>query len=449
LTRPCAVIVLATNPGDRMRSLVPKPLHQIGYVPMLHHTIASTQVLAPEKMVVVAGRGADFLARAAWEVDQSIDIVVAMLWHGTAHAVFQAHTSLNGFEGDLVILSADTPFIGKETFSAIQSCRDDLDVVALGFEASDPSENGRMIVSPGGRLEAIVEATDATPEQLDLTLCSSGVIAGDCRAIFDLLNETTAENARAEYYLGDVVRLASVKGLRCGVVMCDEFEATAINDRVQLAEAEQTFQTRARKHAMLSGATLIDPSTVFFSIDTKIGMDVTVEPNVIFRPGTVVENGMYIESGTILPSRKKTRMQNDQPKTNAQDVFLCHGVEDKKEVREVYNFLKDNGISSWLDEINIPLGADWNIEIRKAIKNVKIVLVLLSRKSVAKTGYLQKEIRFALDRADEMPDGSVFIIPVRLDDCELPERLSKWQRLDWDDAGSGSRLVNDLRTLLE
>lgn len=126
-------------------------------------------------------------------------------------------------------------------------------------------------------------------------------------------------------------------------------------------------------------------------------------------------------------------------------VFLCHGSEDKPGIRELYVRLQnESGIKPWLDEIDIPAGADWEATIRHAVRDSHIVLACLSRSSVGKTGFLQKEIRFVLDRADEKPDGARFVFPVRLDDCELPERLRKWQATDLYRAGGYERLISAL-----
>lgn len=112
-------------------------------------------------------------------------------------------------------------------------------------------------------------------------------------------------------------------------------------------------------------------------------------------------------------------------------VFLCHGSEDKPTVRKIYFALREDGINPWLDEMDILPGQNWDAEIKRAVKLSDAILVCLSSKSVRKEGYLQKEIKFALDVADEKPDGTIFIIPIKLDECELPQRLQHWQYTKW------------------
>lgn len=108
-------------------------------------------------------------------------------------------------------------------------------------------------------------------------------------------------------------------------------------------------------------------------------------------------------------------------------VFLCHSRDDKAEVRQLYRRLVDDGFEAWLDEEKLIPGQDWDLEIRKAVRSTDVVMVCLSDSSVTKSGYAQKEIRFSLDVADEQPEGTIFIIPIRLDECQVPSRLNKWQ----------------------
>ena len=108
-------------------------------------------------------------------------------------------------------------------------------------------------------------------------------------------------------------------------------------------------------------------------------------------------------------------------------VFLCHSKEDKPKVRELYRQLVADGFDAWLDEENLLPGQDWDLEIRKAVRESDVVVICLSNRSVTKTGYVQREIRFALDIADEQPEGAIFLIPAKLEECQVPSRLSKWQ----------------------
>jgi hypothetical protein len=124
------------------------------------------------------------------------------------------------------------------------------------------------------------------------------------------------------------------------------------------------------------------------------------------------------------PAKKVAVYKAKQQK--ALKVFLCHASSDKPAVKKLYRSLKDDGYDPWLDAVNLLPGEDWEAEIRKAIRETHVVVVCLSHHSVTKAGFVQKEIKFALDVADEQPEGRIFIIPARLEDCKVPDRLSKW-----------------------
>ena len=127
-------------------------------------------------------------------------------------------------------------------------------------------------------------------------------------------------------------------------------------------------------------------------------------------------------------------------------VFLCHSSSDKRSVRELRAKLLSDGIQPWLDEEDILPGENWEEAIRKAIRASDMVLVCLSTTSVSKIGYLQKEIKSVLDVSDEQPEGTIFLIPVRLEPCDVPPRLSKWQWVDLFDEGGYRRLMRSLRS---
>ena len=164
----------------------------------------------------------------------------------------------------------------------------------LGFRTDAPGAYGRLISGPGGALEAIVEAGDATPDELAVDLCNSGVMAVDAKHLFGLLERLGNDNAKSEYYLTDIVALARADGLASAVVEGAEAELMGINTRAELAAAEAVVQDRLRQGAMAEGATLLDPKTVYFSFDTRLGRDVTVGPHVVFGPGVAVGYGAEI-----------------------------------------------------------------------------------------------------------------------------------------------------------
>jgi bifunctional UDP-N-acetylglucosamine pyrophosphorylase/glucosamine-1-phosphate N-acetyltransferase len=290
-----ALIILAAGQGTRMNSDLPKVLHKIAGAPMLVHAIRSGEVLEPSRLVVVTGHGGEAVAAAATAYQPMAEIAVQSEQKGTAHAVAQARTALEGFDGDAIILYGDTPFIQPETLEKMQAARQAHDIVVLGFEAADPGRYGRLVMD-GEKLERIVEFKDATDEERQITLCNSGVVAARADLLFDLIDGVGNDNASGEYYLTDIVGLARSRGLSAGAVTCDEAETLGINSRPELARAEAKFQDRARAEALENGVTLAAPDTVFFAFDTVIGRDTEVEQNVVFGPDVTVESGAHIRA---------------------------------------------------------------------------------------------------------------------------------------------------------
>jgi bifunctional UDP-N-acetylglucosamine pyrophosphorylase/glucosamine-1-phosphate N-acetyltransferase len=290
-----ALVILAAGQGTRMNSDLPKVLHPIGGAPMLVHAIRSGEVLEPARIVVVTGHGGEAVARAAVDYQPGAEIVVQEDRLGTAHAVAQAKDALAGFDGDVIVLYGDTPFIRPGTLERMQAARAAHDVVVLGFEAADPGRYGRLVMA-GETLERIVEFKDATDEERSITLCNSGVVAAQASVLFDLIDGVGNDNAAGEYYLTDIVGLARERGLSAGAVTCAEAETLGINSRAELAGAERLFQERMRAEALEDGVTLVAPETVFFAFDTVVGRDTVVEPNVVFGPGASVESEAHIRA---------------------------------------------------------------------------------------------------------------------------------------------------------
>ncbi|WP_285021324.1 bifunctional UDP-N-acetylglucosamine diphosphorylase/glucosamine-1-phosphate N-acetyltransferase GlmU [Novosphingobium sp. fls2-241-R2A-195] len=296
-SNPLAIVVLAAGKGTRMKSDLHKVLHPVAGRPMLEHLLASAAQLAPERQVVVAGHGREQLEKA---LGSRATIAVQEPQLGTGHAVQQAEGALAGFDGDVLILYGDVPFVREETMRAMIArlhAEDAPAVVVLGFQPEDPLQYGRVLAHDDGRIAMMVEYKDATEEQRACRLCNSGLMAVKSADLFDLLAKVGNENAQGEYYLVDIVNIATLEGCACAVIVTDDpDEVGGINSRGELAEAEGRWQKKRRVQAMADGVTLIAPETVFFAWDTKLGRDVTVEPNVVFGPGVTVADNVVIHA---------------------------------------------------------------------------------------------------------------------------------------------------------
>lgn len=294
---PVAVVILAAGQGSRMKSDLPKVLHKVAHAPLLVHAMRAAQSIEADRIVVVTGHGGAAVAKAATDYDENTLIVTQEEQLGTAHAVKQARDVLADFDGDVVVLYGDTPFIREETLQDMLSARQSgAGIVVLGFEAAEPAKYGRLVLNDKGGLERIVEAKDASPEELAITLCNSGVICADRATMFDLIEAVKNDNKSGEYYLTDLVGLARDRDLPCAAITCPEAETLGVNSRVDLAAAEATFQTRARLEAMENGTTMPAPETVHFAYDTYVGRDVVIEQNVVFGPDVTVESGAHIRA---------------------------------------------------------------------------------------------------------------------------------------------------------
>ncbi|RJL19560.1 bifunctional UDP-N-acetylglucosamine diphosphorylase/glucosamine-1-phosphate N-acetyltransferase GlmU [Paracoccus siganidrum] len=288
---PVAVVILAAGQGSRMQSDLPKVLHRLAGVPLIAHALAAARSLEPEQVIVVAGHGADQVGHAVADLEPEARIVLQSQQLGTGHAVRQTLPELEGFEGKVVVLYGDTPFIGQDTLAALASHT--ADIVVLGFEAEDPGRYGRLVTGARG-LERIVEYKDADAATRRIALCNSGVMALDAALLRQLIVRLGNDNAAGEYYLTDLVELARAEGRRADVVTCDEEETLGINTRAELAAAEAAFQARARRAALEDGVTLSDPGTVWFALDTVVGRDAIIGQNVVFGPGVTIESGAEI-----------------------------------------------------------------------------------------------------------------------------------------------------------
>ncbi|MBN8968527.1 MAG: bifunctional UDP-N-acetylglucosamine diphosphorylase/glucosamine-1-phosphate N-acetyltransferase GlmU [Rhizobiales bacterium] len=294
--RTSLTIVLAAGEGTRMRSSLPKVLHQVAGQSLLGHVLAAAPHGRDDSLAVVVGPDHQAVIDEVRRLRPDAATFVQRERNGTAHAVLAAREAIAKGADDLVIAFGDTPLVTAETFARLRAAlADGAALAVLGFRAADPTGYGRLLVK-NGDLVAIREQADASEDERKVTLCNAGMMAFDGRAALKILERIGNANAKSEYYLTDAVGIVRELGLRAAVIETDEDEVRGINTKAQLAEAEAVLQTQLRRAAMDAGVTMIAPETVFLSRDTTFGRDVTIEPFVVIGPGVSIADGAVIHS---------------------------------------------------------------------------------------------------------------------------------------------------------
>ncbi len=290
MAQRATAVILAAGLGTRMKSALPKPLHPIAGRPMLRHVLASCEQ-AFDRIVVVVGPGMEAVEQMA----APHSTLVQQERLGTAHAALQAAAHFG--EGEVAVLYADNPLIRPETLLRLLERRraGDVGLAMLAMRADEPGRYGRVICR-NGYVERIVEWADATEAERAETLCNAGVLCGAGSDMARWMRAVRNDNAKREYYLTDIVALATAEGQHVAAVEAPFDELRGINSRVELAEAEAVLQRRLRYAAMEEGVTMTDPSSVFLCFDTRLSPDVTIGPGVVFGPGVTVEEGAEIRA---------------------------------------------------------------------------------------------------------------------------------------------------------
>jgi bifunctional UDP-N-acetylglucosamine pyrophosphorylase/glucosamine-1-phosphate N-acetyltransferase len=293
-----AGIILAAGAGTRMKSGLPKVLHKIAGLPLLGHVVSALRGAGVERIVVVTSPSGEAVRAYAASLD--CESVVQERQLGTGHAARAAEAVLAGFDGTLVIANGDMPLI---TPAIIQECLKTqirTGLAMLAFQASNPAHYGRVLLTPDGFLNRIVEYKDASEPERAITLCNGGCYAADAKKFFRWAAALKNENVQKEYYLTDVPTIARGDGVKCAIALADEVSVLGVNSRAELADAEGKFQARMRSRLLADGVGMTAPDTVYFAYDTVAEADVEIEPFVMFGPAVTLRSGARIRSHSHL-----------------------------------------------------------------------------------------------------------------------------------------------------
>lgn len=293
-----AAIILAAGQGTRMKSALPKVLHKVAGLPLLGHAIAALRGAGVDRIVVVTSAAGE--AVRAYAQAQGCEAAVQDPQLGTGHAATSARAALADFSGTLVIVNGDMPLVTADTITDCLKAQAQTGLALLAFQPRDAASYGRVLLTPDGFLDRIVEFKDASPTERAITLCNGGCYAADAQRFFGWAARLTNDNAQKEYYLTDVPAIARQDGVACAIAMADEIAVTGVNSRAELAAAERLYQDRKRAQLLADGVTMTAPETVFFAYDTQVANDVEIEPFVVFGPGVTVKTGARLRSHSHL-----------------------------------------------------------------------------------------------------------------------------------------------------
>jgi bifunctional UDP-N-acetylglucosamine pyrophosphorylase/glucosamine-1-phosphate N-acetyltransferase len=295
---PLHVVILAAGQGSRMKSSLPKVLHRIAGKPMLHHVMDTARKLGAERIHGVIGHGADQVKAITQADDVQWAIQEEQL--GTGHAVSQALPNLPD-EARVLILYGDVPLTQPETLEELVSRVSEQTIGLLTVTLDNPDGYGRILRDKQGKVTAIVEQKDATPEQKTINEVNTGILAVSASHLKAWLPQLSNANAQGEYYLTDVIAMASEAGVGIEVAQPDtEFEVQGVNNRIQLAGLERWYQQQQADRLMTAGATLADPARIDVRGDLTVGQDVLIDINAVFEGKVTLESGVSIGPNCLL-----------------------------------------------------------------------------------------------------------------------------------------------------
>jgi bifunctional UDP-N-acetylglucosamine pyrophosphorylase/glucosamine-1-phosphate N-acetyltransferase len=286
---------MAAGIGKRMRSATPKHLHPLLGRRVADWVIGAARGAGVDRIVVVSSPG----SAREWD---AVEVVVQPEPLGTGDAARAAHDPLAGFDGDVLLLSGDVPGLTSELLEALVAThrREHAGATVLSFEPSDVRAYGRVVRGGDGRLERIVEAGDASAEELEIDEVNSGIYVFQAEKLWTALDRLEPQNAQGELYVTDTLGLIVGDGGRVALHRApDPFEVEGINTRAELAAAAAGLRDRINARHMEAGVTIVDPPTAWIEPDVALEADVTIHPFVYLRGSTRVAAGAEVHSHTV------------------------------------------------------------------------------------------------------------------------------------------------------
>lgn len=296
-----SAIIMAAGKGTRMNSVLPKVLHEICHKPMIELILDKMDEIQVDKVVTVVGYGHEKIEEA---MAGRCMFALQMPQMGTGHAVAQA-TQLKEETGLTLVANGDCPRIESATYQRLFEECQDASMVVLTAKLDDPKSYGRVVRNEAGFIEKIVEFKDCNEEEKKICEINTGIYCFNNQDLFNHLNELTNDNAQHEYYITDMVEVLNKKGLKVkALILDDPKEAEGVNDKLELAQANQWLKEKINREWLRQGVTMPDYQSVTISPDVKIGKEVTIYPNCTLIKNTEISDGCTIYPGTWIENSK-------------------------------------------------------------------------------------------------------------------------------------------------
>ncbi len=315
-TEPALAIILAAGKSTRMKSVLPKVVHEVCGRPMLEYVLEAVRETGVRRIVLVVGHGAE-IVRSLFSDQPGVEFALQAEQRGTGHAVMMCREHLAGVEGPVFVLAGDTPLLKSASLaSLLQELTRHRAACVIGSAVTDANEGlGRILRDGNGAFEQIVEHKDATPEQRAIREINTGCYAFDGPALLWALDEIQPNNVQKEYYLTDCP--AVLKHVGRTVVAAPRFdlhEAMGVNTRAQLAEVERSIQHQTHQGLMAEGVTIVAPEMTYIDPRARIGAETIIYPfttitgsaaigrNCRIGPHALVHGPVQVPDNTIIPA---------------------------------------------------------------------------------------------------------------------------------------------------
>ena len=293
-------LILAAGKGTRMKSKLPKVLHNVAGKAMVERVLEAAQSVGAKRNVVIVGFGGDDVKTY---LGDRVEYVTQLEQKGTGHAVQQAESVLGNHEGLILLLCGDTPLVTQQTLEQLLAHHKDTGAAATVLTAymDNPYGYGRIIRNETKSVERIVEEKDGTLDELKVHEVNTGMYIFDSKELWPCLEQLSDDNAQGELYITDVVSILVQAGKMVSAYMTmDSDESLGVNSRLQLAQAELILRNRTNLALMEAGVTLVDPHSAYIAPEVVVGPDTIIYPNTTLEGNTVVGTNNILGPNTRL-----------------------------------------------------------------------------------------------------------------------------------------------------